>query len=479
MSIKKEVASGVLYTAIAKYSGLILQIVITAILARILVPEDYGTFAIAYVFINFFYILSDIGIGPAIIQNQDLDERDISNIFSYTVYLGLIISIIFYFCSWPISIYYHKPSLLYVCQSLCVMTFSYCIAIVPQNLLYKQKRFKEISFATLIFQIISGICSVIAAIIGWGVFALVLTNLVSSVLATLFYLYKIRMRFVIFPRFYSLNKILSFSTYQFLFNVINYFGRNTDKMLIGRFVGLHQLGYYEKSYRLMLLPLQNITFVITPVMLPVFSSLQNNIQELAEKYMKMLKLMAYIGFPLSVILFFCGRELIIIFFGNQWELAIKPFKILALTVGLQILTSSTGSIFQSINRTKVLFVAGCWGAFFMIFSFVLTLSIWGSITAVAIGYFVAQLANTVQCFFFFLRELKYPISTFINILVKPLFIALLVGCTFVIFNSFCSINNMIISIIVKLVLGFSLSLFLTQLMGDYDIKTLSKSIVKR
>ena len=81
MSVKKELTSGVMYTAIAKYSGMAIQLVITAILARILAPEDYGIIAIAYVFINFFNILSDIGIGPAIIQNKTLNDNDLKNIF--------------------------------------------------------------------------------------------------------------------------------------------------------------------------------------------------------------------------------------------------------------------------------------------------------------------------------------------------------------------------------------------------------------
>lgn len=114
------------------------------------------------------------------------------------------------------------------------------------------------------------------------------------------------------------------------------------------------LGYYEKSYRLMLLPLQNITFVVTPVMQPIFSSFQNNLYDLAEKYKKVLHLLAYISFPLSALLYFTARELILIFFGNQWGEAIGIFQILALTVSMQILTSTAGSIYQSANADKTI-----------------------------------------------------------------------------------------------------------------------------
>lgn len=95
-SIKKELASGVLYTSLAKYSSIAVQIIVTAILSRILTPADYGIVAIATIFIVFFNLLSDIGIGPAIIQFKDLDRHDLNSIFSFTVYVGLVLSLLFF-----------------------------------------------------------------------------------------------------------------------------------------------------------------------------------------------------------------------------------------------------------------------------------------------------------------------------------------------------------------------------------------------
>src|SRR5699024_4389501 len=102
----------------------------------------------------------------------------------------------------------------------------------------------------------------------------------------------------------SIRKIFKFSAYQFIFNIINYFSRNLDKLLIGKYMGMSPLGYYEKSYRLMMLPLQNITHVITPVMHPIFSDYQHDLNHLAGAYEKIIRLLAFIGLPLSVFLWF-------------------------------------------------------------------------------------------------------------------------------------------------------------------------------
>lgn len=84
-SIKKELISGVLYTAISKYSGIIISLVVAGILARLIAPEEFGIVAIATVIISFFGIFSDLGIAPAIIQNKDLTGKDLNRIFSFTL----------------------------------------------------------------------------------------------------------------------------------------------------------------------------------------------------------------------------------------------------------------------------------------------------------------------------------------------------------------------------------------------------------
>ncbi|WP_195597947.1 lipopolysaccharide biosynthesis protein [Bacteroides cellulosilyticus] len=468
-NIKRELFSGVFYIAVAKYSGILIQLVITAILARLLTPADFGVVAIATVIIAFFNILSDIGIGPAIIQNRELTSNDLEHIFSFTVYVGIVLAVVFFLCAWPIAGYYNNKILVSVCQWLSIPIFFYCINIVPLNLQYKYKRFKFTAFTALTAQTIAGIFSVIGAYSGMGLHALIISPIISSVILFGVYYWHERFHFFMKIKMKSLKKIMSFSLYQFLFNLINYFSRNLDKLLIGRFIGMSPLGYYEKSYRLMLLPLQNITFVVTPVMQPIFSSFQNNLYDLAEKYKKVLHLLAYISFPLSALFYFTARELILIFFGNQWGEAIGIFQILALTVSMQILTSTAGSIYQSANATKQLFVSGCWCTFFMIVSFCVTIFFWGTIEAVAYGFLIAQMANTVQCFYLLFRTLRYPIIAILRMLLRPFVIGSLLFFFLYVLGHFLPIENMFVSLFVKSIFSLVISLSLIQLLGGYDI----------
>lgn len=478
MSFKKELISGVSYIAVAKYSGIFVQLVITSVLARLLTPEDFGIVAIATVIIAFFNILSDIGIGPAIIQNKELTISDLNSIYSFTVYLGGLMAIVFFCLSYPIASYYNNKLLIPVCQLLSIPILFQCVTIVPLNLQYKQKSFKFISITTLLVQIVAGCLAVVAALINAGLYALLISQIVSACLLFVIYYNKSRTKFNFKVRFASLKKIMSFSIYQFLFNVINYFSRNLDKLLVGKYIGMYALGFYEKSYRLMMMPLQNITFVITPVMQPLFSSYQDDYKILADKYVKLLSVLAYIAFPISVVLYFISSELVLLLFGTQWTGAIPAFKILSLTVGLQILTSTSGAIYQSANSTKNLFISGCWCAFFMVTSFIVAVYIWGTIEAVACGFLVAQIANTMQCFYLLFKTLHYPINRFLKKAWKPLCISLLlfICCLF----SFKCLNlyNGLISLVIKMVLSFIMYAIFLQLFGEYKM-THWKSVLRK
>ena len=379
-NIKQQLFSGVFYTAIAKYSGIIISLVVAGILARLLSPDDFGIVAIATVIISFFAIFTDMGLSPAIIQNKALTQDDLTNIYSFTFWTGIAVALLFFIASWPISAYYDSPILRTLCQLLSINLFFASVNIVPGALFYKNKEFKFIAIRSFVIQITAGTGAVIAALSGAGLYALLITPIVSSILIYIisFHRYPQHLRMTL--GLSSIRKIFSYSVYQFLFNVICYFSRNLDKLLIGKHMGMSDLGYYEKSYRLMMLPLQNITQVVTPVMHPIFSDFQDDKMKLATSYERIIRFLAFIGLPLSVLLFFTAEEVTLIIFGNQWLPSVAVFRILALSVGIQIILSSSGSIFQAAGDTRSLFICGLFSSTLNVAGIVLGIFYFGTLT---------------------------------------------------------------------------------------------------
>lgn len=474
MSLRKELASGIFYTSLAKYSGIVVSLVISAILSRLLTPEDFGVVAVATVLIAFFNILGDIGIGPAIIQRQNLSRKDYRSIFTVTIIIGIGLGLVFVFLAPLIADYYDNKELVGICRYLSLSILFTCINILPLNLQYKAKRFKKVGIVTLAVQIVAGCCSVLYALAGGGAYALVLSSVISSAAIAIIYTYYSRLIPVFHIELNAIRKIFSFSAYQALFNIINYFTRNLDKLLIGRYIGLTQLGYYEKSYRLMMMPLQNITFVITPVLLPVFVALHDNISEMVVKYNKLLEIIAYIAFPLTVLMFFCSDEIVLLFFGGQWLGAVEPFRILSITVAFQMLISSTGSIYQAADRTRELFVSGCWGAFFMIASFLITILGWGTVKAVCIGYVFAQLANSIQTFALLYKTLDSPIKVMLRHIKFPVLIAIILIVVMSGVSLLLSGASLLLSFCIKVLVWCGAFVLLLHLFSPFDFRQLKK-----
>lgn len=479
-SIKKEIVSGVVYIAIAKYSGIIVNIFISAILARLLTPEDFGLVAIVSVFMNFFFIIGDIGIAPAIVQKKDLSETDLDHIFSFTIYMGVILTSVFFCISWLIASTYNDNRLVPISQLMGIIFFSNCAVIVPGGLLRRDKRFKFSAMTGMSLGIVTSAMGIFMAYWGLGVYALILPSLINNFMVFIIYFYQYPRRFHFQINLSPLKSIFSYSIYVFLFNSINYFSRNLDKMLIGKYLNLTQLGFYEKSYNLMMMPLNNITFVITPVLHPIFSEYQNDHTFVYEKYMKLLSTLAYISFPLSSLLFFIAPELIQIIYGSQWIPAIVPFQILSLTLGLQILISTTGSIFQAVNGTRLLFIGGCICAFLMISSFCISIFGWGTVTAVAWGFLIAQTLNSWQSFYLiFVRLLHGSLCPFVRKMAMPFVAAVLIFIILYVYNLYSITDQLFLNLILKSLIALVCWSIIIQLFSPYNLKDFLLSLRHR
>lgn len=479
-SIKKQLVSGVAYTAVAKYAGVAVQLVVAGILGRLLSPDDFGTVAIVTVIISFFAIFCDIGIGPAVIQNKDLSKKEIDHIFSFTVWCGIVLALIFFCCSWPIASFYGDKILVSLCQILSLYLMFTAFNIVPNALFYKEKRFAFVAGRTLVVQVISGTLGIAAAYMGAGMYALLINPVVSAMAIFVINLIQYPQKFFFCFSLAPLRKIFSFSAYQFLFNIMNYFTRNLDKLLIGKYISPSMLGYYEKSYRLMMLPLQNIAFVISPVMHPIFSDLQHDLKQLGASYLKVVRFLAFIGFPLSAWLYFSATELMLLIFGDQWEMSIPPFRILSVTVGIQMLLSTTGAIFQAANSTRNLFLSGLLSAVLNVAGITIGVFYYGTIEAVAYGILITFTINFIQAYVLIFRfTLKQAMWPFWKQLVKPLSLTGLLSVVLY-FVSYCTLGyNMILSLAVKGAVAAVLFVLFIQCTGEYNIWEKVKCFIKR
>ncbi len=469
--IRKQLTFGVFYTAIAKYTGIFISLVVTGVLSRLLTPADFGTIVPITVLVAFFSILGDVGIGPAVIQHQTLSHKDLDSIFSFTVLTGALLAGIFFAGSWGIAALYESPVFVPLSQLLSVTLFFSCANVVPNALLFKAKKFRFLAVRSLVVQSAAGGIAIAAAYLGAGLYALVIQSVVSS--ACMFLLsYRENPLRLLFLRldWEPLKKIRSFSSYQFLFNILNYFSVNLDKLLIKKYMGATPLGYYDKSYRLMQLPLQYIPFVITPVMHPIFSEMQNDLEKMRTYYSKVVRFLAFIGFPLSVLLHFTGRDLIYILFGSQWGASVPVFEILALSVGFQMILSTSGSIFQSAGSTKLLFLCGILSTVTIVSAVLTGLFAYRTLVALGILLLGAFIVNFFLCYAILYRFLfKTGFAAFLKQLGSPLLLSFLLALILYALTPAAARINAILSLLLKGGITVVVSGLYIQLTGEYDL----------
>lgn len=448
--IRRNIRSGVFYTALSKYSNIAASIFLSAILARLLTPKEFGVVAIIIVFISFFNLLSSFGIGSAVVQNKTLTEDDISSIFSFSILFGTVLALIFFFIAPLIASFYDQPVLTNLSRLMALTILFNSLQIVPNALNIKKLKFKEIGIISVTVHILSGIVAVILAYIGFSYYALIINSIVNALLLFGAYFYLSPIKPTFFIRISSIRKIIKYSTFQFLFQFINYFGSNTDSLLIGKYFNAAALGFYDKAYRLMLMPVQNLTHVITPVLHPVLSEYQNDKDIIYNAYFKIVKLLAMIGFPLSIFLHFSAAEIINIVYGSQWFESIPVFKLLALTVGIQIILSSGGSICQATNRTDLLFYSGLLSTIVMLVGVSYGVFVGKSLVSVGYGILIAVSINVFQAFYIVIKvALNQPFRQFLNAFLFPILLSICVGAALWLI-SIVVISNIFFSFIVKI-----------------------------
>ena len=328
--------------------------------------------------------------------------------------------------------------------------------------------------------ILGGAAGIIAAYAGAGIVALTINPVFSSLMLFAINYREYPLRIRLRPSYDAIRKVFSFSAYQFSFQLINYFSRNLDKLLMGRYMSLSQLGYYDKSYRLMMLPLQNIAYVISPVMHPIFSEMQHDLKQLGASYLKVVRLLAFIGLPLSAVLFFTAQELVLIIFGDQWEPSVPVFRILALSVGIQIVMSTSGSIFQAANATRMLFLCGVFSAALNVAAICTGIFAFGTTEAVAWCICASFAVNFVQCYHaLFCLTLRTGWRPFWQNFLSPLLLTALVGLPLAAAGWLLPPMPLVASLTLKGTAALGVWLLYVHLSGEYDLKGLAYRLLAR
>lgn len=421
--IKRKSVKGGAVTLVTQGARIVIQLISTVVLARLLSPEDYGVLAMVLAVTSFADLFRDLGLSSAAIQKKNLTRDQQSNLFWINVATGSLLTLTVAAGSPLVGWFYKKPELVPVTIAL---SFSFLIASLGTQhgaMMVRKMQFGRKAMATIAGSVVGLIISVFLALSGSAYWALVWGNLGGAACTT-------TLLFILSPfwpgkmsRGSGVRGMLGFGANITAFNFVNYFARNLDNILIGKYWGTDALGIYSKAYSLLMLPLKTIRGPINSVAYPALCKLQNDPESFREYYRKTVNLLGWISMPLTALLWLVAPDLIEVMLGEEWGAVAPIFAWLAVASFIQPASSFIGSVQMSLGQGRRYLVCGLLNSVFIIIGFMIGVK-WGAM-GVAISFVITSYAMILPCYSIALKGSPVSIIDFIQACRGPATVSIL------------------------------------------------------
>lgn len=384
--LTRKVVAGAGWSSLSTAGRQILSLACVGVLARKLGPGAYGLMAMANVVMAFLLNFRDLGTATAVIQKQQVSRPMLSSLFWVNSGIGLMLTLLVFGSSWPMAAFFHEPRLVILLQALSVSFVVTSAGVVHNAVLARNMAFRSIAIVDIASAVGGYVVAIPCAFAGFGVWSLVLANLTNALVATAGYWWLAHWvpRLEFSKR--EIRSIAGFSLNLSGFGMVNYFSRNADNIVVGRFLGGVPLGFYQMAYTLMLYPIQNISGVIGQVLLPAFSRIQEDNERFRAAYVKSCMLIGLVTFPVMLGMAVLADPLVRTILGPKWIPTIRLFQILAPVGLVQSIQGSIGHIYVAKGRTDWMFRWSMAATLVLIICFFIGVRY--GITGVAISYFI-------------------------------------------------------------------------------------------
>ncbi len=417
-ALKNKALRGGILTLSARISGQMVRLISIVILARLLKPEDFGLFAMIATITGFLMLFSDLGLSHATIQRAQIDHRQISNLFWVNSGVGLLAAVLTILIAPAIAWFYGEGRLLWPAITLSAGFIFAGLTVQHQALLQRQLRFSVLAIVNITGCILGVITAVVSALLGAKIWALVLMPLSDGVfrMAAIWFFCPWR------PgrpcRRSKVGGMLRFGGNLTGFNVVNYFSRHMDHVLIGWYWGAATLGLYNRAYALLLLPIRQISMPLSTVAIPTLSRLQNDPERYRRYYLKAVSLIARFTIPVIIFLIVMSGEVIQLVLGEKWAGAGRIFGVLGISALIQPVLNTTGWLFVSSGRTDRMFRWGIVSSICIILSFVIGLPY--GVVGIAWAYTVCILLLAIPALWYSSLGTSVSLSDIFNVMRAPL-----------------------------------------------------------
>ena len=353
MDLKRKVIVGLSWSAGGRLLGQLATWGVTIIVIRLLSPEDYGLMELAGVFVVLLAMLNEMGMGAAVVQRKEIDDKILRAIFGWI----LVSSLCFYFLltiAAPfIARFYSESRLELIIRVLSVQLLLTIFSVLPSSLLQRNMEFRKIAGIEFVSSIAGSFTTLALALSGYGVWALVwgiltirLVNVVGVNVALPF----LRLPIISIN---GMRGLLSFGGYVTLSRILWSLYSRADTLIIGKILGKELLGLYSVGMYLASLPMEKVSGLINQVAFPAFASVQSDKKLATLHFLKAVRIMCFFAFPVLWGISSIAPEIVAIFLGEKWIAAVLPVRIIALIIPIRMVSNLMDPAVLGVGRADI------------------------------------------------------------------------------------------------------------------------------
>lgn len=356
-SLKSKTISGVKWTTFSTIALALVGIVKISVLARFLDVADFGLMALVTFVLGFMDLFMDMGLTSAILHKQKISNKEYASLYWINIIFSLILFIIISLSSQFIGAFYNESELVVLIPIMSISIMLSALGRQFKTIEQKQLNFKYIAITDIVGAAIGLIVSILTAIKGFGVYALVYGALIQYAISNIIYLINgLRKRGLILRfKYIETKPFLKIGFYQVGGQVVNYFNRDVDILLIGKFLGSEILGGYSLAKQLVQRPMQMSNPIISKVGSPVLAIIQKDKNQLKINFLKLLNIVTTINFICYSLVILFSYPLVIVLYGNDFIGIVTLVQILSIYMYLRSVGNPVGSLVTATGRTDLEF----------------------------------------------------------------------------------------------------------------------------
>ena len=331
-NLKSKTKVGLYWSFFNQFAGYGMNFIVAIVMARLLSPSDFGITALPAVFMAIASTIQDGGLANALIRKKEVTNKDLSTTFYYSICLGVVLYLTLFLSAPLIADFYHTPILVSLIR-VTAIGFLYSPLITPQNILLRRRLdFKTLTKISLVTRVFGATVGIVMAYVGYGVWSLVISNLLAGMFTLLIAWLVVRW----LPKYgwskESFKYLWGYGNKIMFSSIIENLYSNIAPVFIGKYYSPAQLGIYNRAQGYASMPSQNITGAINNVSFPVLSKMQDDTEKLAYNYRRMLRLSAFVIFPIMLMLSALARPLVITMITEKWEHSIIFLQIMCFSM---------------------------------------------------------------------------------------------------------------------------------------------------